>query len=235
VLGLSRYLAGQLGEAIPLLEETRAWAASSFELNQVLATAYLKTQQPHKARAALAHSFELPEDSAAAHLVAAQLMIRAELDDLAEAELRQALAQDARLPRARFLLGQTALFRGRVDEAETLLLGELEVNPGDAMTYYRLGDVYLHRLEWDRAILALQRSILLNPFFSGPYILLGRAYMQKDDLAAAEGMLRQAIAYDPNNKTAHYMLGQLLQRAGREDEARTELELAEKLKDSPGR
>ncbi len=235
VLGLSRYLAGQLREAIPLLEETREWAKDRLELNHVLATAYMKTQQPAQARAALARNFGLPEDSAAAHLVAAQLMVRAQLDDLAEAELRQAQAKDPRLPHVRVLLGQTALFRGRVDEAIALLSAELELNPGDSMAYYRMGDAYLHRLEWDRAIESLQRSIWLNPYFSGPYILLGRAYIQKGDTAAAEGMLRQAIAYDPNNRVSHYMLGQLLQRLGRDEEARAELDLAERLKDSPGR
>jgi tetratricopeptide (TPR) repeat protein len=231
VLGLSRYLSGQLREAIPLLEQTREWAKDRLELNHVLATAYMKTQQPAQARAALAGNFGVPADSAAAHLVAAQLMIREKLDDLAEAELRQALAKDPRLPHVRFLLGQTALFRGRVDEALALLQGELEVNPADAMTHYRLGDAFIHRLEWDRAIESLQRSIWLNPYFSGPYILLGRAYTQTGDTATAEGMLRQAIAYDPNNRVSHYMLGQLLQRLGREEEARVELELADKLKD----
>jgi tetratricopeptide (TPR) repeat protein len=235
VLGLSRYLSGQLREAIPLLEETREWAKDRLELNHVLASAYMKTQQPALARAALARNFGLAEDSAAAHLIAAQLMIRETLDDLAEAELRQALAKDPRLPHVRFLLGQTALFRGRLDEALALLQDELAVNPADAMTHYRLGDAFVHRLEWDRAIESLQRSIWLNPYFSGPYILLGRAYAQKGDTATAEGMLRQAIAYDPNNRVSHYMLGQLLQRMGREQEARVELELANRLKDSPGR
>ena len=235
VLGLCRYLSGQLREAIPLLEETRGRATDKLELDHLLAMAYIQTQQPARARAAAARIYGLPEDGAAAHLLAAQLMIRAELDDLAEAELRQALEMDPRLPRVRFLLGQTALFRGRVDEALQLLRGELEVNPGDAMTHYRLGDAYIHRLDWDRGIQALQRSIWLNPYFSGPYILLGRAYMQKGELATAEGSLRQAVAYDPNNKVAHYLLGQVLQRLGRPQEAQRELETADRLKDSPGR
>jgi tetratricopeptide (TPR) repeat protein len=235
VLGLCRYLAGQLREAIPLLEKTREWAKESLELNHALAMAYIQTQQPARARAAVARIFQLPEDGAAARLVTAQLMIRADLDDLAEAELKQAMAKDEHLPHARFLLGQTALFRGRVDEAVALLQAELLVNPGDAMTHYRLGDAFIHRQDWDGAIESLQRSIWLNPYFSGPYILLGRAYMQKGELATAEGMLRQAIAYDPNNKVAHYMLGQLLQRLGRQEEARRELELADRLTDSPGR
>jgi Flp pilus assembly protein TadD len=48
-------------------------------------------------------------------------------------------------------------------------------------------------------------------------------------------MLRRAIEYDPNNKAAHYLLGQLLQQAGRADEAARELEIANRLQGQPGR
>jgi len=80
VLGLSYYLAGRLREAIPRLEETQAWAAGNLELSHVLGMAYIQTQQPEKARASLARTYEVPADSAAAHLITAQLMIRVELD-----------------------------------------------------------------------------------------------------------------------------------------------------------
>ena len=107
------------------------------------------------------------------------MMVRAELDEAAEEELKKALAKDPRLPHAHFLLGQTALFRGRLDESVALFQKELELNPGDAMAFYRLGDAYSRQLKWDEAIAALQRSVWLNPYFSGPYLLLGRAYMKK--------------------------------------------------------
>ncbi len=42
-------------------------------------------------------------------------------------------------------------------------------------------------------------------------------------------MLRRAIEYDPNNRAAHYLLGQVLQQTGRDEEARAELALAEQL------
>jgi len=42
-------------------------------------------------------------------------------------------------------------------------------------------------------------------------------------------MLRHAVQYDPNNKAAHYLLGQVLQQAGRAEEARKEFEIAARL------
>lgn len=235
VLGLASYLAGRIAEAIPYLEQTRQWAEGNPELSYVLGMAYVQTRQADKARQTWARSFGVAPDSAAAHLLAAQMMVRAELDELAEPELQRALALDPRLPRANLLLGQSALFRGRLDEAVALFKRELELSPGDAMAFYHLGDAYTRQLKWDDALAALRKSIWINPYFSGPYILLGRAYMKKGDPAAAEGMLRQAIAYDPNNKAAHYLLGQLLQQAGRAEEAKRELDLAEKLQGTTDR
>ena len=103
------------------------------------------------------------------------------------------------------------------------------------MALYRLGEALSRQNKWDEAIAALQKSIWLQPYFSGPYIVLGRAYMKKGQPATAEGLLRRALQYDPNNKSAHYLLGQLLQQAGREDEARRELEIAERLQGEPER
>ena len=50
----------------------------------------------------------------------------------------------------------------------------------------------------------------------------------------AEGMLRRAIQYDPNNRTAHYLLAQLLQQLGRVEEAKKEFAIAERLQASRG-
>ena len=229
VLGLSLYLAGRIEPSVPYLERTRAAAPGNADLAYVLGMALVKTGQAAKARVVWAEAFGVGADTAAAHLLTAQMMVRAELDDAAEAELKQALAKDPRLPHAHFLLGQSALFRGRLDESVTLLRRELEINPGHALALYRLGDAYARQQKWDDAMGALQRAIWINPFYSGPYILLGKGQMQKGNLPAAEAMWRRAIEYDPNNKAAHYLLAQLLQRTGRTDEAKREFETAEKL------
>ena len=103
------------------------------------------------------------------------------------------------------------------------------------MAFYQLGDAQVRQGKWDEGIAALQKSLWLNPFYSAPYIVLGKAYMQKGQPATAEGMLTRAIEYDPNNRSAHYLLGQLLQRIGRTEEAKREFGIAEKLQGQAGR
>jgi tetratricopeptide (TPR) repeat protein len=230
ILGLCYYLTGRFSDAIPLLEQTRTWVADNLELGYILGQAYIQSRQPEAARRSLARSFGVPPESAAAHVIAAQVMIRLEMEPLAETELKRALEKDSHVPRANYLLGQIALFRGRLDEAIALSERELAINPSDAMALVQIGDAHIRGSRWDAAIPALQKSLWLNPYYSGPYILLGRAYMQKGQAATAEGMLRRGIQYDPNNRSAHYVLGQLLQQTGRADEAKKEFEIAEKLK-----
>jgi superkiller protein 3 len=234
VLGLSLFLEQRFADAIPWLERTRAAVPDNLELNFTLGQAYIQTRDAPRARAALAATFGIPADSAAAHVVAAQLMLRLRMEAPAERELTQALARDPRTPRAHYLLGQIALFRGQLEAAVDRSRQELALNPSDAMAFYQLGDALLRQGRGDDAIEALQRSLWINPFYSGPYILLGRAYRQKDQPATAEGMLRRAIEYDPNNRAAHYLLAQLLQQLGREAEAREEFAIAERLQPRGG-
>jgi len=113
VLGLSYYLAGRLPEALPLLEETSRWATDNIQLAQVLGMAYIQIRQPDRAREALARAFGLDPVSPGARLLAAQMMIRVEFFEMADAELRQALAMDPRLPRVNFLLAENAIVSRR--------------------------------------------------------------------------------------------------------------------------
>jgi tetratricopeptide (TPR) repeat protein len=229
VLGLSHYLAGHLAESIPYLEQVRALVPDDVKLAYTLGMAYAQTRQPDKAREAFARTFQVPPDSAAAHLVAGQMMNRLELEAFAEAELNAALKKDPKLPEAHYLLGQIAIFRSRLDEGLALMRAELAINPAHAMALYRIGDIYSRQLKWDAAITALQQSLWINPYYSGPYILLGKAYSRTGQLSAAEDMLRRAVQYDPNNKSAHYLLAQVLQQTGRADEAKREFAIAARL------
>src|SRR5207247_1026172 len=87
------------------------------KLAYALGTAYAQTRQPAKAREAFARTFRLAPDSAAAHLLAGEMMNRFELEDLAEAELTQAIQMDPKLPDAHYVLAQIATFRPRSDPA----------------------------------------------------------------------------------------------------------------------
>ena len=235
VLGLSYFAAGKLQEALPLLERTRTWARDNRELGHVLGQAYLRTGQVEAARRVIAETFDVHPASAAAHLHTAQTLIRLELAGPAAAELQRALAIDPRAPQAHVLLGQMAAHRGDLEEAVALFRKAIELDPLDAMARYRLGEALSRQHKWDESMAASQQSLWINPYFSGPYIVLARGYLDKDQPGAAEGLLRRAIEYDPNNRTAHYLLGQSLQKLGRDVEAARHFQTAERLADAARR
>ncbi len=194
--------------------------------------AYIQTSQNDKARVALAETFGVPVESASAHLLTAQMMIRLEFNDAAETEVQQAQTLAPTLPQANYLLGVIAISRAKVDDGIAFFNKELTINPLNAMAEYRLGEGYARQQQWPPAIAALQRSLWINPYYSGPYIVLGRAYLATDDPGTAEGFLRRAVEYDPNNKSAHYLLAQALQKLGQAEEAGREFDVASKLTDA---
>lgn len=61
------------------------------------------------------------------------------------------------------------------------------------------------------------------------HLLLARAYFHSAQLERAAAAAREVIAQSPDDAYAHLLLGRSLQRAGRRDEARGPLRLAELL------
>jgi tetratricopeptide (TPR) repeat protein len=232
MLGLSHYLMGHFKEAIPYLEQVKHWSPDSVETGYVLGLSYIQTHSPEKAREAFAGMFRIPPASASAYLINAQMLMRQQLEDLAEKELRRALELDPKLPQVNFLLGEIAIFRAEIDRGIELLQREIAINPAFSMAYYRLGEAYTRQLKWDEAVAPLQKSIWLNPYFSGPYIVLGKVHLKKGDLFNAEAVLRRALTMDPNNFSGHQLLAQVLRQANRLEEAKKEFDIADRLRTS---
>lgn len=230
ILGQSYYLASKLPEASSWLQKAVDDGVRINEVFYMLGNCYIQLREPGKSRAAFAAMFGVPFDSAAAHLLTAQFMIRQEFEEFASKELAAALQLDPKIPQAHYLAGTIAIYRNKLDEGMDELRKEIAINPDFAMAHYKLGDAYTRREAWDDAIPPLQRAVWLNPDYSGPYILLGKAYFKKKDLGSAEGMLRRAIALDPVNYQAHYMLGQVLVESGKSGEGRKMLEESQKLR-----
>ncbi|MGA3202211.1 MAG: tetratricopeptide repeat protein [Bryobacteraceae bacterium] len=235
ILGQSYYMTAHTPEATAWLQKAVDDGVRINEVFYMLGNCYIQQREPAKSRAAFAAMFGVPVESAAAHLLTAQFMMRQEFEEFAQTELASALELDPKIPQAHYMLGMMAIFRNEIDKGIAEMRQEISLNPDFAMAHYKLGDAYTRREDWDAAIPPLERAVWLNPDYSGPYILLGKAYFKKRDLGSAEGMLRRAIKMDPGNYQAHYMLGQVLIQAGKAEEGRRMLEESQKLRDPGGK
>jgi tetratricopeptide (TPR) repeat protein len=233
--GLSLYLAGKPGEAIPYLEKVQSWYASAnVDATYILGVAYIQTKHYPSARAAFAKMFEVPPDSAAAYLFTARLLLRFDFGPVAEEYGRKAVELDAKLPLAHQMLGELYLYQSKIPEATAQFEQELAVNPGNPAAYYKLADAYSRAQKFDDAEKLLQRSIWLDATSTGPYILLGKVLLKKGETQLAVRALQRAVSMDPNNNIPHHLLGQAYRDLGRDEEAERELRLAEQLQSREG-
>jgi tetratricopeptide (TPR) repeat protein len=228
--GLSLYRMGQPARAIPLLEQVRGWMPNAeADPNYVLGLCYLNAQRYDDARVAFAREFGVEAGSASAHLLLSTMLMHADLPELAGEQARKALLLDAKIPLAHFRLGEVALYKSDVEHATEEFTAERALNPGYAPAYDRLGDVYTRSGKLQEAQEALTKAISLDVTSTGPFIQMGKVLLRRDDAATAAMYLKHAEKMDPSNYITHTLLAQAYRKAGQEEAAKQELDLAAKM------
>ncbi len=226
--GITLYRLGKPEEAIPLLEATEESAsnAANAEPKYVLGLCYTDAKRYDDARRAFAAQFGFAPDSAEAYLVTARLFLRREFAAQAQEFAQKAVEINRGLPRAHELLGEIALAKADLAEAEKQLEMERKLNPLDGDVYDRLGDAYFRSGDYEKARQVLDRAVLLEPNSTGPYILLGEALVRLGQPVQALHYLARAESMDPNNYVTHNALGQAYRAVGDRERATREYEMA---------
>src|SRR5436190_10715982 len=230
LLGLAYFQTGRPAEAIPLLKRVSSlYRAGNVNSSYALGLAYIQTHNYPEARKAFAQMYGVPDDSAAAYLFFARMLLRQGYDPVAEENARKAMSLDPKLPLGHFLLGEFYLYKSDLENAEKEFEQEIKLNPAYAGTYDRLADTYTRLGKYDDAERLLQRAILLDANATGPYILMGKVQVKKMDYVQATTFLERAIKMDPNNYVSHHLLGEAYRGMGKAEAAERELKLAERL------
>jgi tetratricopeptide (TPR) repeat protein len=230
MLGLTLYRMGQPASAIPYLERVRQWTPNSeADANYVLGLCYMNAQRYDDARKSFATQYGLAAESGAAHLLLGNMLMNANLPELAASEARKALQLSPSLPLAHFMLGEVALYKSAIDEAVTEFEAERVLNPDYSPVYDRLADAYIHTEKYQDAQQALMKAISLDTSRTGPFILMGKVLLRRNDPQSATLYLKHAAKMDPGNYITHTLLGQAYRGLGQEEEARKEFDTAAKL------
>lgn len=228
--GLVFYRLGQPAAAIPFLERVRQWTPNAnADANYVLGLCYLNSQHYDQARSAFAQQYGVPPESGPAYLLLGNMLLRADLPELAGSAAAKALERAPNLPLAHFMLGEVALFKSDPARALVEFESERKLNPAYSATYDRLGDAYLRMGKYQEAQESLTKAISLDTSSTGPFILMGKVLMRRNDPQTALLYLQHAEKMDPNNYTTHTLLGQAYKSTGKLAEATQENEIASKI------
>ncbi len=106
---------------------------------------------------------------------------------------------------------------------------ELDGNYGEAL--HNLGVAYAEAGKWEDAVRMYKKALSLPAYGNteGTYHNLGWAYYNLNRLKEAEETFRFVLRLEPNTVSAHYLLGLVLLKAERRDEAKAEFRRAREL------
>jgi tetratricopeptide (TPR) repeat protein len=214
--------------------ETALAANADFETGYLLGRTYLLLKDEKRASVLFAEMVSGLGDTVVLHIYLGRAYHANDYEEQAVAEYNKALAKDPRAPGAHYYLALTYLGHNEqagYAKAVPEFRAELQNHPDDFPSHYMLGYIAFQKGEMALAEAELSRAVMLRPRDANSLLYLAKVYQQIGHPAESEAMLRQAIAVnDPSLESrasvvrAHYVLGQLLQRTGRHEEGRKELQ-----------
>jgi len=160
--------------------------------------------------------------------------------DEAIREFKKAIELDPHYPRVHYYLALAYLAQGekeRFPTARPLFEQELAINPKEFFSTFFLGVIHLEDRDFPAAEEYLKRAVQLQPENPDPLLYLGQEYFETNhpDLAIAALKKSIALTTDPAHNhyqvsKAHTMIGQILIKMGKQDEAEAELKRSQELR-----
>ena len=230
LLGLCYFFTERYADAVTMLEPLWPQASSQLNYLYVLGIAAGKSARPDLEQRAFAALAETGQDSPELHLLLGKAHINRQEYDEAIKELDLAAKANPKLPFVHFNLGIAYYRKQDLARAREEFLKDAAIEPDVAYNYDQLGLVNsaTGKQPGGRTQSAPGLASRSQP---GQFSLPAGA-----GLSAAKGnMLRRlaeidaAAKLDPGNSSVHYLRGQLLQRLGRTQEARAEMEATTRM------
>jgi len=106
-----------------------------------------------------------------------------------------------------FQLGQDALARGQLDDAERDFRKVLELDSQSGAAYANLGVVYMRRKQWTKALDALQKAEHRMPGVAGIRLNIGLAYYRQNEFLQAIPPFESVVRDQPDALQPRYLLG----------------------------
>lgn len=185
----------------------------------------------------------LAPDSARMHQLMAHEMMRQGNRAGAIEQYQQALKLDPRATGLHFELGEVYSTADSADpekkkeleEAKNQYLAEVALNPFDAKSECRLGDIAFRGSELKEAFRRFSRCLELQPNDADANAGVGKTLMAMHEPQKAQQYLERALRLDSLNAATHYRLAMVYRESGRKADADRELAEFRRLKETKNR
>jgi tetratricopeptide (TPR) repeat protein len=161
-----------------------------------------------------------------AHLARAQLLLEQGRHEMAEKELRQAIAEGSDPAFARSLLALCLCERKRYDEATNEVREAIVSQPDFAFAHYAHAQVMLHRRRIDEAVAPAEEALRLEPENAAYFALMAQIRMEQRRWTEALAAADAGLAIDAQDVTCNNLRAMALTQLGRRQEAGATIESA---------
>ena len=209
---------------------------SDFQTGYMLGKIYLLLHDEKSARTLFDEMTSGLGDTAILHTYFGRAYSLMDYPELALEEFHKAIARDSHARDVHYYLALAYL---RHDEstgyakATPEFQAELKNNPDDVRSHYMLGYIAFKQRNFKYAEQELSKAAVLQPEDLNTLICLAEAYTGEDRMAEAEATLQKAITTSDVNSgqksqinRAHYLLGRLLMKQGRMEEAKLQMRMS---------
>lgn len=229
LLGLCFSFVEKYGDAVSALEPLWPQMSGQFPYLYVLANSAFHAGNESLDQKASQRLIEVGGDAPEFHLLLAKSMLNRNEDQRALEELRKAQQGNPRLPFLHFNFGVAYQHSGQWQDAEREFLADIAAAQDLPYSYERLGLVYLQTGKTDEAKKSFTQALTRESRLPTSLIELAKLEANAGNLKDAVAHCTAAVELLPDNKNAHFVRGQVLQKLGRREEAAREFELTRKL------
>ncbi len=215
------YLRSQREEAVICLERLEAVAEPSFEVQRILAKVYTELGREQEAMEAYGRAVRLESGHAVLYYQYGLLLRKFDRKGEAEEAFATAVRLRPGFTEAAVEAVELMVGAGRYADAERLLTGFLEGDPGNFEVIQLLSEIYIEQDQLDRAIDLLEAADRRSALPNDGTLLLGRLYYDTEQYDKAMGIFEPLFERNANSPELARVLGEITSKSGRLDEAQT--------------
>jgi superkiller protein 3 len=139
------------------------------------------------------------------------------------------LQKHPRDPILNYAMGSLLFLEVKLEQAEPYLRKSVELNPDQSAAYYYLGLIAEGKGQDEQAITTFKDVLRRDPNYAPGYEAMGRILLKEQKFPEAQQALEKAVLLNPSSVKAHYQLGILLGRTGKQEDAKKELAIVNEL------